>query len=215
MLFIASCSTHKKLTTLQKGEGPAVQLNLAKEESFVPEIKSAVTTRDTLKIKDDDGSEILIMKAIKDEETGEMVASDVIEAATVTARFRNVAERQGKVDLAFQVLVPKTMMDSKWQLRFYPDMFVLGDSIRLDPVVITGAAYRKAQLKGYQQYDKFLSKIIHDTTRFVNLKQLEFFLKRNIPQLYAFKTDSTYVSDEDFYSIYGVSEQDAVDHYTN
>ena len=214
-LFIASCSTHKKLTTLQKGEGPAVQLNLAKEESFVPEIKSAVTTRDTLKIKDDDGSEILIMKAIKDEETGEMVASDVIEAATVTARFRNVAERQGKVDLAFQVLVPKTMMDSKWQLRFYPDMFVLGDSIRLDPVVITGAAYRKAQLKGYQQYDKFLSKIIHDTTRFVNLKQLEFFLKRNIPQLYAFKTDSTYVSDEDFYSIYGVSEQEAVDHYTN
>ena len=215
MLFIASCSTHKKLMTLQKGEGPAVQLNLAKEESFVPEIKSAVTTRDTLKIKDDDGSEILIMKAIKDEETGEMVASDVIEAATVTARFRNVAERQGKVDLAFQVLVPKTMMDSKWQLRFYPDMFVLGDSIRLDPVVITGAAYRKAQLKGYQQYDKFLSKIIHDTTRFVNLKQLEFFLKRNIPQLYAFKTDSTYVSDEDFYSIYGVSEQEAVDHYTN
>ena len=215
LFFIASCSTHKKLSTLQKGEGPAVQLNLAKEESFVPEIKSTAATRDTLKIQDDDGSEILIMKAIKDEETGEMVASDVIEAATVTARFRNVAERQGKVDLAFQVLVPKSMMDSKWQLRFYPDMFVLGDSLRLDPVVITGAAYRKAQLKGYQQYDRFLSKIIHDTTRFVNLKQLEYFLKRNIPQLYAFKTDSTYVSDEDFYSIYGVSEQEAVNHYTN
>lgn len=215
-LIAASCSTQKKLSTLQKGEGPAVQLNLAKEESYVPEIKSvAATTRDTLKIKDDDGTEILIMKAIKDEETGEMVATDVIEAATVTARFRNVAERQGKVDLAFQVVVPKTMMDSKWQLRFYPDMYVLEDSIRLDPVIITGAGYRKAQLKGYQQYDRFLSKIIHDTTRFVNLKQLEFFLKRNIPQLYAFKTDSTYVSDEDFYSIYGVSEQEAVDHYTN
>ena len=155
------------------------------------------------------------MKAIKDDLTGEMVASDMIDAATVTARFRNIAERQGKVDLAFQVIVPKSMIDSKWQLRFYPDMFILEDSVRLDPVIITGASYRKAQLKGYQQYDRFLSKIIHDTTRFVNLKQLEFFLKRNIPQLYAFKTDSTYVSDEDFYSIYGVGEQEAVNHYTN
>ena len=215
LLLLASCSTHKKLSTLQKGAGPAVQLNLAKEESYVPEIKHENVTRDTLKIKDDDGTEILIMKAIKDEETGEMVATDVIEAATVTARFRNVAERQGKVDLAFQVIVPQSMMDSRWQLRFYPDMFVLGDSLRLDPVIITGNAYRKAQLKGYQQYDRFLSKIIDDSTRFVNLKQLEFFLKRNIPQLYAFKTDSTFVSDEDFYSIYGVSEQEAVDHYTN
>ena len=73
-----------------------------------------------------------------------MVATDVIEAATVTARFRNIAERHGKVDLAFQVIVPESMRDSKWQLRFYPDMFILGDSIRLDPVVITGEAYRKA-----------------------------------------------------------------------
>ena len=170
LLLLASCSTQKKLSTLQKGEGPAVQLNLAKEESYVPEIKHENVTRDTLKIKDDDGTEILIMKAIKDEETGEMVATDVIEAATVTARFRNVAERQGKVDLAFQVIVPQSMMDSRWQLRFYPDMFVLGDSLRLDPVIITGNAYRKAQLKGYQQYDRFLSKIIDDSTRFVNLK---------------------------------------------
>lgn len=215
-LSAVSCSTHKKLSALQKGDSPAVQLNLAQEESYIPEIgPGSAVTRDTLKIKDDNGSEILIMRAVRDEDTGEMVANDVLEAATVTARFRNVAERQGKVDLAFQVMVPKSMMDSKWQLRFYPDMFVLGDSLRLDPVVITGAAYRKAQLKGYQQYDRFLSKIIDDTTRFVNLKQLEYFLKRNIPQLYAFKTDSTYVSDEAFYSIYGVTEQEAVSHYTN
>ena len=32
-LIAASCSTQKKLSTLQKGEGPAVQLNLAKEEN--------------------------------------------------------------------------------------------------------------------------------------------------------------------------------------
>ena len=215
ILFLHACSAQKKLDRLRTGETPSAQLSLGRQESFIPQIKNEKVSRDTLKIKDEDGTEILIMKAIKDEETGEMVAADVLDAAMVTARFRNIAERKGKVDLAFQVIVPASMRDSRWQLRFYPDMYVLEDSIRLEPVVITGQAYRKAQLKGYEHYDKFLSKIIHDTTAFINVRQLEIFLNRNIPQVYAFKTDSTYVSEEEFLSAYGVSERQAIDHYTN
>lgn len=210
-----ACSAQKKLNRIKTGEAPSAQLSLGKQESFVPEIKNEKVSRDTLKIKDEDGSEILIMKAVKDEETGEMVATDVLDAAMVTARFRNIAERKGKVDLAFQVIVPASMRDSRWQLRFYPDMFVLEDSIRLEPVVITGAAYRKAQLKGYEHYERFLSKIIDDSTAFIDVRQLEIFLKRNIPELYSFKSDSTYVSEEQFLSAYGVSQQQAIDHYTN
>ena len=210
-----ACSAQKKLNRIKTGEAPSAQLSLGRQESFVPEIKNEKVSRDTLKIKDDDGSEILIMKAVKDEETGEIVATDVLDAAMVTARFRNIAERKGKVDLAFQVIVPASMRDSRWQLRFYPDMFVLEDSIRLEPVVITGAAYRKAQLKGYEHYERFLSKIIDDSTAFIDVRQLEIFLKRNIPELYSFKSDSTYVSEEQFLSAYGVSQQQAVDHYTN
>ena len=219
MAFIAllamSCATQNKLKTIREGQVQNVQLALADDESYLPEMNVQNLQRDTLTIKDDDGSEILIMKAIKDEETGEMVASDVLEAAKVTARFRNVAERRGKIDLGFQIIVPETMMDSKWQLRFYPDMFILGDSTRLEPVIITGEKYRNNQLKGYQQYERFLSKIISDTTIFVNVRALEIFIKRNIPEVYAFKTDSTVVSDEKFFSVYGVSEQEAIDHYTN
>ncbi|MBQ8574222.1 MAG: hypothetical protein IJ450_05145 [Bacteroidales bacterium] len=212
--FCVSCATQKKLKDIRIAQRDA-QLALSDDVSNLPELKVQQITRDTLKIKDEDGSEILIMKAIKDEETGEMVATDVIEAATVTARFRNIAERKGKVDLAFDIIVPEDMMDSEWQLRFYPDMFILGDSIRLEPVIITGAKYRKAQLRGYQQYERFLSRIVSDTTKFVKIDLLEIFLKRNIPQIYAFKNDTTFVSDEQFYSIYGVSEQEAVYHYTN
>ncbi|MBQ0143769.1 MAG: hypothetical protein KBS78_01120 [Bacteroidales bacterium] len=211
-MLAGACSTQKKLARIERGQ-TTFDLSLAKD-GYVPTLKNEAVTRDTLKIVEDDGKEILIMKAIKDDD-GDMVATDVIDAAVVTARFRNIAERNGKVDLAFQVRVPAAMQDSKWQLRFYPDMFVLGDSIRLDPVIITGTAYRKAQLKGYQQYEKFLSKIVSDSTKFINIKQLELFLKRNIPQVYAFKTDSTYVADEVFMSYYGVSEQQAIDHYTN
>ena len=143
-----------------------------------------------------------------------MVATETLDAAKVTARFRNIAERHGKLDLAFSIIVPAKMQDSKWQLRFYPNMYLLGDVERLDPVLITGNAYDKARFKGYQQYNRLLSRIVSDPTRFVNVRALEIFLKRNIPQVYAFKTDSSYVSDERFYSIYGVSEQEAVEHYT-
>ena len=208
-----SCASQRKLAAIKSGD-PAASLVLGKDV-YVPEVKEAKTLRDTLRIKDDDGTELILMKAILDEDSGEMVATETLEAARVTARFRNIAERHGLVDLAFQIIVPAAMQDSKWQLRFYPDMYMLGDVERLEPVVITGNSYRKAQLRGYQQYERFLSRIVSDTTRFVNVKALEIFLKRNIPMLYAFKTDSTFVSDEQFYTMYGVSEQEAIDHYTN
>ena len=213
LALAASCSSQRKLAAIKRGN-PAASLVLGKD-MYVPEIKEAKVLRDTLRIKDDDGRELLLMKAIRDEETGDMVATETLDAAKITARFRNIAERHGQVDLSFAIIVPGAMQDSKWQLRFYPDMYMLGDVERLEPVIITGNSYRKAQLRGYQQYNRFVSRIISDTTRFVNLKALEIFLRRNIPQLYAFKTDSTYVTDEHFYTIYGVSEQEAVEHYTN
>ena len=179
------------------------------------DLLTAPTARpDTLVVRDNEGREMIIMRAIKDE-NGEMVATDVINAAIVEARFRNVAERRGKVDIAFQIRVPREMQDDAWQLRFYPRMHILGDSLALEPVIITGARYRKEQLRGYQQYEKFLASIVTDSTRFINLRLLELFIQRNIPDLYAFKTDSTLVSDAQFQSVFGVTEQDAIEHYTN
>ena len=213
--ILVSCATQKKLSSLESG-ALAAHIAISKDtNNIVPELYVREQKRDTLEVINFDGREVLLMKAIRDDKTGEMVANDVLDAAVVTARFRNVAERHGKVDIAFEIIVPESMQDSRWQLRFYPELFVLEDSIRLDPVIITGNAYRKAQLKGYQQYERFLSKIVSDTTTFINLRQLELFLKRNIPQLYAFKTDSSEVSDEVFESCFGVNEQQAIDHYTN
>ena len=213
IILFSACGTQKKIRDLHLNAAKAT-LALAQEQDFIPDIrKEMVAKRDTFTVKDGD-REILIMKAIKDE-NGEMVAHDVLDAAVVTARFRNVAERHGKVVIEFQVIVPQSMQDSKWQLRFYPDMFIMQDSIRLAPVIITGNDYRRAQLKGYQQYERFLASIVTDSTKFINYHLLEIFLQRNIPQLYAFKTDSTTVSDEQFASVYGVTEQQAVEHYTN
>lgn len=205
-----SCASQRRVAQLQR-EGVAAHLELGSIDTL-PHAEELI--RDTMKVVGLGGETLYIMRAEKDEQ-GDMVAQDVLDAAVVTARFRNVAERNGRVDIGFNVIVPSRMQDSRWQIRFSPQMYVLGDTVSLEPVIITGAAYRKAQLRGYQQYDRFLQSIVQDSTRFVNLALLEIFLQRNIPQLYAFKTDSTVVSDEQFRSIYGVSQREAVEHYTN
>ncbi|MBR1678767.1 MAG: hypothetical protein IJ701_04865, partial [Bacteroidales bacterium] len=214
ILAAVACGETRKLEQIRASE-VAATLALSREEKLEEERTIRVAHRDTLTVMDDDGKELLIMKAVKDENTGEMVATDVLDAAVVTARFRNIAERHGRIDLRFEIIVPREMQDSKWQLRFYPDMFILGDSLRLDPVMITGKDYRKAQLRGYQQYEKFLRSIVTDTTLFIDLRNLEIFLQRNIPQIYQFRNDTSYVSDEQFISHYGVTEKAALDHYTN
>lgn len=213
VILLVSCSGPSKLEAVQR-QHLAAEIGLVQEKHLPTTEVYELARPDTIVVHDDDGREMILMKAIKDE-NGEMVATDVINAAVVEARFRNVAERHGKVDIEFQIRVPKEMQDDAWQLRFYPRMHILEDTLKLDQIVITGAKYRKAQLRGYQQYEKFLASIITDSTRFINMRLLELFIQRNIPDLYAFKTDSTIVSDAQFQSVYGVTEQDAIDHYTN
>ena len=208
-----SCGTSRKAEDIRR-RGLAPQLVLPGGDPL-PELEYRRARRDTLTVRDDTGKEILIMKAVRDDETGEMVATDVIDAAVITARFRNVAERGGRVDLRFQIIVPHQMQDPAWQLRFTPDMYIMEDSLRLDGVIVTGEDYRRAQLKGYEQYERFLSKIVSDTTRFIDIGQLELFLERNIPQVFAFKADSSEVTDQQFLSAYGVSEREALEHYTD
>ena len=225
LLCAQSCSTPSKIETVQR-EKLHAEIGLVQEAVLPKGEVHELVRPDTLVVHDDDGREMIIMKAIKDE-NGEMVATDVINAAVVEARFRNVAERHGKVDIEFQIRVPKEMQDDAWQLRFYPRMHIMEDTLKLDQVVITGAKYRKAQLKGYQQYEKYLASIVTDSTRFINLRLLELFIQRNIPDLYAFKADSTDVADEHFNAIldtkvagsfaseFGVTGRDAIEHYTN
>ena len=156
----------------------------------------------------------VIMNAIRDTETGEMVATDIIRASRVVARFRNVAERGGKVSVSFDVIVPEGMKDSRYQLKIWPYMAMAGDTVGLEPVYITGEKYRYRQLKGYERYRAFLASIVSDTTDFIRIGQLEVFLARNFPQTYAMRNDSSVVNDEIAQSLFGLTQTQAVTHYT-
>ena len=203
------CSTPSHIQTVQAEEMKA-SINIPTYEIPQTEIQDTTATDDKdVTFKDDKGRTVTLMKAEADE-NGEMVARDRIMPSVVVARFRNIAERGGKVNIEFEIRVPKDMMDDLWQLRFYPKL----DSTNLEPVYITGSKYRESQLKGYERYNRFIASIITDSTRFINLKALELFIQRNIPDLYAFKQDSTIVSEARFESVFGVTEQEAIDHYT-
>lgn len=156
----------------------------------------------------------VILNAIRDSETGEMVATDVISASTVVARFRNVAERAGYVSIGFDVTVPQEMLDSDWQLKLRPVMRIQEDTVALEPLYITGEGYRKGQLRGYQRYRDFLSSIITDTTDLIRIGQLEIFLQRHYPETYAMKNDTSLISDPVAENLFGVTQAEALRHYT-
>lgn len=209
---LTACTAARKADAVRRGT--AVPLLAVSEDPHIPEVDASSLLSDTLVVKDDDGRDLLFMKAVRDDD-GEMVASDVIAPTVVVATFRNVAERQGRIDLRFDIRVPAELTDSKWQLRISPKMYLPGEESMLDAVYITGKNYRAAQLRGYERYARYLDSIVSDTTLFIRMHDLETFLRRNLPGLYAFKSDTSKVTDEKWTSAFGVTGGEAVEHYTD
>lgn len=211
MLFsMFSCSPYSKIRRIRSGE-VGMTLSVSEEKPLEDEIEDEVvidSIRGTL------ADEPIIMNAIRDSETGEMVATDVINASKVVARFRNVAERAGYVSISFDVNVPSAMSDSEWQLKILPFMMIQQDTLPLDALYVTGERYRAGQLRGYERYKAFLASIITDTTDFIRLNQLEIFIKRHYPDTYAMKTDSSFVPAPMAENLFGVTQRDALVHYS-
>lgn len=211
LIFAAvSCTQYRKIQRISSGD-LGVELSVC-EEPVPDETAQDMEAIDVLRGSLAEGP--VIMNAIRDSETGEMVATDVISASRVTARFRNVAERAGRVTINFDITVPAGMADSKWQLKLLPAMAVQDDVELLEPVYITGAQYRAAQLRGYERYRAFIASIITDTTDFIRIGQLEIFLERHFPDTYRMKNDSSLISDSVEKNLFGVTQLDALRHYT-
>lgn len=211
MLFLAlfvSCSQYRALEKIRDGQ---VSLNLAIAQEQVEDTVTESVIIDSIRSSLTD--EPLIMKAIKDTETGEMVATDVIRASRVVAKFRNVAERAGYVTVSFDICVPSEMSSSEWQLKVFPFMAIQRDTVALDPVFITGEKYRGRQMRGYEKYQEFLSSIITDPNDFLRMGQLEIFLQRHFPETYAMKSDTSFIAEPMAENLFGVTQRDAFEHY--
>ena len=154
VFLLAGCGLQRKLEVVRTSE-QSVTIRIPEIQDRFQELKDDYAKRDTLVVTDLEGNEVTLMETLVDEE-GNAVAHETLKAAKITARFRNVAERNGRVTIEFDIVVPQHLFDTKWQVRFYPDMYILDECQRLEPLVITGCDYREAQLRGYEHYNNFV-----------------------------------------------------------
>ena len=84
-------------------------------------------------------------------------------------------ERDGKVNLDFNIIAPVDILDPNWRLIMTPKL-IDGDSIcRLDTVVLVGEGFRDKQISDYEAYEDFLSTIVDPSaydSLFVNWKSM-------------------------------------------
>ena len=175
-MLAGSCASPRKINEIRSRSQTASLALPALSEEKVAQIRQ--TKVEDLTVSDEDGRQMHIMNAVRDEQTGEMVATEQLNAAILVARFRNVAERLGVVDMDFMIVVSDSLQDPAWQLRFDPLMVVMGDTLRLEPVLITGEDFRRAQIRGYDRYGRFLKGLSRDSTLFVDRDQAGKFMQR-------------------------------------
>ena len=162
--------------------------------------KSERTFKDTLFTGPGDD---LVLNAVVEDSTGELVAHGKIAPITVTATHKNIAERGGKIRLSFDVKVPSSILSDDRQVRIVPHLYLDEGSRMMDRIFITGKSYRDQQNRGYEKYNKYFASIIPDSVDFLKafgyLGLLQYFTRRNIedrPQ-----------------GEFGVTEPEAIEYY--
>lgn len=175
--LFAGCGTARKLETLKdKGLSATLSLPSERDRRLVKDEMLGFGREESF--VESDGRRTFVMDAMKDEESGEMVATERLDAAVLVARWRNVAERHGVVDMDFMIVVSDSLQDPSWQLRFDPVVYVAPDTLRLAPLFITGEDFRRYQLRSYERYARYLDGLTRDSTRFVDRGQADRFMSR-------------------------------------
>ena len=226
-VLLFGCSTSNKAAKLAE-RNDEVELRLPSEENVKPSELDTVKRPESIIVKDEDGNDKVLMNAILDDETSEMVAAEVLEAATITVRFKRVAERRGKVDLGFEVVVPPVLLDNQWEMQLTPELYYISDtetvldSAYLEKINITGEVLHIRRMRANQLYGRIMQELA-DSGKYKGGHTLEVFVERNLPEIYSLKYDTSYVYTkedsskvvEDLFNWYSVTDQEAIDHYSN
>ena len=182
-LLFQGCAGGKKLALLMdEGITARVAVGSLDDVDVLQLQDGEDAVQQVVEVMDLQGNRI-IMNAVKDEESGEMVATEELEEIVVVARFRHVAERNGVVDLVFELSVPMELQNRMWQVRFTPQYYVLGDTLTADMIYVTGERFRRIQNWEHSMYGNYLRKILPQEVAdslYLRHKQLELFMSRSI-----------------------------------
>lgn len=151
--LLLSCSTAPRLARVRISQ-PQMRETAADTNYQLP--KQVTWT-------DEKGVQHIVTEAAKDSVTGEYITQMELTEITVVARSKQVAERNGRINLDFVVTVPGELISNKWQLQLTPVAYKRTDTIRLEKIFLSGADFAKMQKKGYMRYQAFMNSIIPDS----------------------------------------------------
>lgn len=172
-VFLASCSSRKHL---EQTSGMSVDLMLPSGYANVEDAAGALP--DTLATYvDKEGVEHTIGQNTIDEKTGEQLLTIGLQEVKVTARFKNVSEREGNVKVGFNIHVPVELMNDNWELFLFP----VSSSTEYPGIVLAGENFLAKQTRQYNYYAELCKVILpeNDLDQFVNRKELEKALARH------------------------------------
>lgn len=171
-VLLLSCAQRKMIDTAKQ---TTVELYLPSdvEQSF-----SALQPADTLAaFTDKEGVRHSIGRNRIDEKTGEQLLTVGLQEVKVTARFKNVAERNGRVHLEFLLNIPSELQNDNWELYLVP---VVTTNSRLPGITLSGDNFISKQNRQYEYYNS-LTKVIlpEDDDRFTDREKFEKYLARH------------------------------------
>lgn len=131
--LLLSCSTAPRLARVRISQ-PQMRETAADTNYQLP--KQVTWT-------DEKGVQHIVTEAAKDSVTGEYITQMELTEITVVAKSKQVAERNGRINLDFVVTVPGELISNKWQLQLTPVAYKRTDTIRLDRIFLSGADFAK------------------------------------------------------------------------
>lgn len=112
-----SCATYKSIDRVRISQP---NMETKKDTSYhLPQM---------IKWTDEKGQTRIVTQAERDSITGEEITTVQLSEITVTARSKQVAERNGKINLDFLITVPSSLINNKWQLQLAPVAFQVNDT---------------------------------------------------------------------------------------
>lgn len=104
-----------------------------------------------------------------------------LSEVVVTAKSRFTPERNGKVNVDFQVRVPKDVLSSTYQITMLPELIHNDSIVPLKEVIIRGSAFVEKQKQDYQKYQDYLNSIVDKSqydSVFLDKKTIESDIKK-------------------------------------
>lgn len=169
--ILCSCGGGRKVVrTIRSLEKDTMRLTVYKPGKNIPKDTVSIKAPQLISFKDKEGNDKIVIETSEEDRNQGVATTITLDEIKVVAKSRQVAERNGKVNIDFIISVPKEMLHKNWLVDIQPLLTKSGDSstMQLDHILLYGKKFHKAQINGYTRYENFLRNIKGDSLDFLH-----------------------------------------------